>query len=201
MANGHPDSPILAVDIDGTLVDDDEHFLPGAKEAILALRKRGWRVVIFTVRDGVDDVAEMLRSEGIPFDAVNENLPGKGTSSPKIYYDVLIDDRALNFDGNWSSMVSEVERLHRRNEFGEDQRILVKRLNSKTLRQEVVAEFGLDTDGRFGILRKSGTCAALLEDVLEDSEDCSEEEFRERLLSLNGSRLWSEIRRRKSRVS
>jgi len=202
MANGRQvDPPILAVDVDGTMVDADNRFLPGVKEAMLELRKRGWRILIFTVRDDEEATAELLRSEGIPFDAINQNLPGKGSDSPKIYYDVLIDDRALNFDGSWSNMVSEVERLRRRNEFGEDQRILVKRLNSNTLRQEVVAEFGLDNAGRFGMIRKSGTCAELLDDILEDAEGCSAEELRQRLLALNGSRLWTEVHTRKSRVS
>lgn len=185
--------PIIAIDLDNTIIcPNTEIPYAGAVEAIRELKNRGWKIIIFTVRDNADEVKNILNSYHIPFDTINRNIPGRGTKSPKVYYDVLIDDRALPFDGNWSNMVANVERFRYQDGMGHDKRVLVKRLNSMTQKQEVIAEFGLDNQGKFGIISKCNHCSELMEDVLASRES----EQLATLLALNGSRLWTEVHKR-----
>jgi|GEM_PF-5995821 len=187
-------NPVVAVDLDHTIIHPEtEEPYPGAVEALQEFRRRGWKIIIFTLRDNVEDVKSILDKLKAPFDAVNENLPGMGTKSPKVYYDVLIDDRALSFNGSWSNAVASAERRVWRRA-GRPRRLLVKRLNSGTRYQQVVAEILLDNDGSFGKIRKSGSGDGLLEEVLDVPADCDPHVVLQRLLALNGSRLWVETR-------
>lgn len=99
---------IVAVDFDGTLADHrypeigDE--VPGAFEALRALRAAGARLVLWTMRsggrgDGTDPLAEAVswcRDRGVEFDGVNAS-PGQEswTTSPKAYAHVYVDDAAF----------------------------------------------------------------------------------------------------------
>lgn len=93
---------IIAVDFDGTIVKHDfpdiGKLKPGAKEALQNLHSKGIKIIIWTCRDGeyLEEMERFLKAEGIPFDAVNENLPSLGfKTSQKIYADLYIDDRSL----------------------------------------------------------------------------------------------------------
>lgn len=113
---------IVAVDFDGTIV---EHAFPeigplksGAKKVLKMLHKKGGKIAIWTCRDGkhLDEMKTFLEAEGIPFDAINENVPGVDfTTSPKIYADVYIDNRAigglLSWPDIWSTL--QIEMLRR----------------------------------------------------------------------------------------
>lgn len=189
--------PVVAIDLDHTLINPDtETPYPGAVEAAKLFKNRGWHVIIFTLRDNASYVASLLKRLGIPYDTINQNVPGKGSQSPKVYYDVLIDDRALPFDGSWANMVEEAEKLRAKNE-GHGQRILVKRLNASTRKQEVIAEFGMDKDGKFGMIRKSSAGDALLKELFDGHANVSNDDLRDALLRLNGSRLWTEVHSRR----
>lgn len=193
------EAPILAVDLDSTLIDPlTEKPFSGAKEALLEFKHRGWKIIIFTVRDDAKDVARILRSNGIPYDTINQNIPGVGSKSPKVYYDVLIDDRAISFDGNWANKVAEAERKRIQLAGDKGQRIVVKRLNPRTQISEIIAEIALDKEENYGIIKKSKAFDMLCKDVLCLEDNYSGEDLIETLLRLNGSRLWCEIKKRRS---
>jgi len=104
---------IIAVDFDGTVV---EHQYPaigplkeGAKETLLAFRKAGHKIAIWTCRAGKEeqDVRRFLVDNGLPFDSINTAVPGTDLGTRKIYADVYIDDKAIRYEDNWK----EIRRL------------------------------------------------------------------------------------------
>ncbi len=106
-----PRVPIVAVDFDLTLVNAEEKILPGAKDALTYLKKTGWKVIIWTTRDDLDHVKEILTGGGIPFDHINEN-PETDIGNPprKVYFDATVDDKAVPFHGDWGAAVAELDR-------------------------------------------------------------------------------------------
>lgn len=114
----------LCVDFDGTLfpweeLDGDSPPNYGAVEFMLKAKERGYRIVIFTSRLSptwiIEQcgeyelpvefnrqkrmVAERLRKHGIPFDDLtSEKVPAR-------YY---IDDRAIEFKGDWHAVAERI---------------------------------------------------------------------------------------------
>jgi len=116
-SDGH--KPTLAVDLDGTLAEYDgwkgeEHFgkpRQGAKDAMQAFKQRGYEIIIFTTRGNTELVRQWLNENGIVFDYINENPhQPEGSNDGKPIADLYIDDRAVDARGEWSKIVSEVER-------------------------------------------------------------------------------------------
>lgn len=119
---------IICVDFDKTIADSDypeiKGEMPGAREALQRFRDMGYRVVISSCRtcshlkdifaaDGRPTGAESpyhkmmvewLESERMPYDEVDDGLNGK------VYADFYIDDKGVNFDGDWPSVVQFVAR-------------------------------------------------------------------------------------------
>ena len=96
--------PILAVDFDGTLVENEfpgigkpDHVIAGV---VRAYQDKGWKIILWTCRtdemlqDAVDFCREQL---GIEFDAVNDNLPEVqqyfGGNTRKVFANLYWDDR------------------------------------------------------------------------------------------------------------
>lgn len=109
---------IVAVDFDGTLMDPTNvrpgyrmgEPVPGAVAAINRLHQRGDTIVIFTARNVIQKepklaVAKWLEYFHIPFDEI--------TNIKKPYFDVMIDNRGLRFDGNWAVTLGKVDKLLR----------------------------------------------------------------------------------------
>jgi len=109
---------VIAVDLDGVILEFDKwkghkHFgkpIPGAREALEKLKELGFVIVIWTTRDNVDDIARVLKEHNIPFDYINENPFQPPDCSNKIYADVYVDDRAVEFNGNWDEVIEKIER-------------------------------------------------------------------------------------------
>ena len=101
-------SLIIACDFDDTLAKLEKDYipktlLPNAKEVINWASEKGCYVIIWTVRNGemLQSMIDFLKTNGIKYDAINENYPQLGIeTSRKIYYDLIIDDRGL-CDINW----------------------------------------------------------------------------------------------------
>ena len=74
--------------------------IPGAQSAVLELQRLGYRVVIFTPRHR-PSVLDWLEQWGFPFLEVTIVKPAAK---------VLLDDRAIQFQGEWSQPV--IDSLH-----------------------------------------------------------------------------------------
>lgn len=88
--------------------------IEGAKDALIDLKSQGHRIIIYTCRIPSLKLQNYLKTNGIPFDAINEN-PWTWLADPdptiprKILADVYIDDKAVTFRGDWKETLSEVQ--------------------------------------------------------------------------------------------
>jgi len=77
--------------------------VPGAKEAIEALRRSGRTVLISSVRCGHEGgeiaIWEYLKKHGIVVDGVCRRKP------PADFY---VDDKAIQFKGNWDQLLYDI---------------------------------------------------------------------------------------------
>lgn len=111
-------SMIIAIDFDGTIVSENHPkigpLLPYAKEVINKLYAAGHYIIIWSCRTGKEarDTVDFLNDEGIRFHAFNEGHPANiakyGFEGRKIYYDILIDDKALWFVSDWKMIEMQI---------------------------------------------------------------------------------------------
>lgn len=97
-------APIIAVDFDGTLCENEWPGIGETKwatvQALIAARVAGARLILWTNRVGarLTEAIEWCRARELEFDAVNANLPETlayfGTDCRKVYADIYLDDRA-----------------------------------------------------------------------------------------------------------
>jgi hypothetical protein len=135
----------LAIDLDGTLAEWDNQFVPygqtkgtggwlgGAREALEQLLEQGHRVVLHSCRatwedgGGTEACEEFLRSGGfVPVRVVGQEMaegphvrdlaPHErqvgvwvGVGKPVAHW--YVDDRAVEFRGQWSVTLSQLELL------------------------------------------------------------------------------------------
>jgi hypothetical protein len=107
---------IIAVDFDGTIVDerfpDIGEELPNCFSTLKRLKTKGHKLILWTCR--ADDLSntngrkvlteavEFCKSRGLEFDGINANIPELGVNPlPKIYADYYIDDRNLFSKIDW----------------------------------------------------------------------------------------------------
>lgn len=117
------DPPIIAIDFDGTIVDNEYPEIgevkDGAREFINMLKEEGYRVVIWTCRDNEEEIKEFLDENNVQYDAFNSNdaiseeeMNELGfEDTRKIGADIVIDDRAIEFKGNWHEITARVKRI------------------------------------------------------------------------------------------
>lgn len=89
-------SLVVAVDFDGTLYDfhNEGITFDSVVSIIQELKKIGCYIIIFTANEDYDLITNHCTATGIPFDSINENPPFFKSKASKIYYNVLLDDRA-----------------------------------------------------------------------------------------------------------
>ena len=104
---------VIAVDFDGTVV---EHrypeigvVIPGAFEVLHELQEKGHKLILWTVRDGIDLQAaiDFCLDHGIMFYAANESHPNEEFNkyiSRKIDCDIFIDDRNVGGFLGWEKI-------------------------------------------------------------------------------------------------
>lgn len=107
----------VCIDIDGTISHfiewvDSKTFgevLPHCAETIHHLKADGWYVIIYTTRADKAEISKFLENNNIPFDAINEN-PNQPDNAKggKPIADVYVDDRAIQFDGNWAGAYEKI---------------------------------------------------------------------------------------------
>lgn len=100
---------IVAVDFDGTLVEDKFPEIGNPIEPMFdyckKLKNSGVKLILWTSRDNdsedrnLDRAVEFCKNMGLEFDAVNENLEELKSmfhnDTRKVYADLYIDDKAI----------------------------------------------------------------------------------------------------------
>ncbi len=109
-----PKNPlIIAVDFDGTIVEDAYPKI--GKEMIFAfetlkkLQSQGHRLILWTYRSGkkLDEAVTFCKENGLEFYAVNKNFPEENYDkkySRKIHADLFIDDRNIGGFLGWTAI-------------------------------------------------------------------------------------------------
>ena len=109
----------LAIDFDGTIVDD---AYPGigkpkifAFETLKKLQSDGHRLILWTFRHGktLDEAVEFCKKNGVEFYAVNSSFEGEifdySQASRKIDADLFIDDRNLGGFPGWGEIYNIIK--------------------------------------------------------------------------------------------
>lgn len=111
--------PIVAVDFDGTLSLDSQYphigrFNTPLYEALMRLRSIGWRIVLWTCREGKElrEAVIWCANNGLEFDAINENPPEVPFKSRKVVADMYIDDRAYMPTTAFYKFVDSIISMH-----------------------------------------------------------------------------------------
>jgi hydroxymethylpyrimidine pyrophosphatase-like HAD family hydrolase len=108
---------ILAIDFDGTIVEHKYPSIgpqrPFAIDTLLALQKKGHRLILWTHRSGktLDEAVEYCRKKGLEFYAVNRNYPEEkwdAQDSRKVLADLYIDDRNLGGIPSWTEIYYQI---------------------------------------------------------------------------------------------
>lgn len=103
----------IAVDFDGTIVEhrypEIGEIIPEAFEVLKELQDEGHKLILWTVRDGVDLQAaiDFCLDHGIMFHAVNESYPNEEFNkyiSRKVDADIFIDDRNVGGFLGWEKI-------------------------------------------------------------------------------------------------
>ena len=82
--------------------------IPKAKESLQKLKERGYIIIIWTTRNNKEEIAYYLKKLGIPFDYINENPFQPPDCSNKIYADCYVDDKAIEFRGDWQEVLGKI---------------------------------------------------------------------------------------------
>lgn len=111
--------PIVAVDFDGTLSLDSQYpnigrFNTHLYEALMKLRSIGWSIVLWTCREGKElkEAVEWCKTNGLEFDAINENPPEGPFKSRKVVANIYIDDRAYMPATDFYRFVKNIVSVH-----------------------------------------------------------------------------------------
>ncbi|RZN82788.1 MAG: hydrolase [Winogradskyella sp.] len=104
---------ILAIDFDGTIVEDAYPSIGKpqlfAFETLKRLQNDGHRLILWTYRDGkkLEEAVTFCKENGIEFYAVNKSFPEEqftSEKSPKIHADFFIDDRNIGGFIGWGKV-------------------------------------------------------------------------------------------------
>ena len=86
---------IIAYDFDDTVkplyssdCSEIHSLLRGAKRALNAY------LIVYTSNSQTDEIKRFLDEENIPYDSINENAPFVPFKSGKLFYNILLDDKA-----------------------------------------------------------------------------------------------------------
>lgn len=89
-------SLVIAYDFDNCVFDyhSKGHLYTEVIEMLRECEKLGMFLIVFTAEKDTQKVFDFLNDNFIPFDTINENPPFFKSDSRKIYYNLLLDDRA-----------------------------------------------------------------------------------------------------------
>lgn len=107
----------IAVDFDGTIVNDDYPKIGKPKlfafETLKKLQEKGHRLILWTYRNGemLDEAVAFCKENGIVFYAVNKSFPEEEYDlkySRKINAHIFIDDRNIGGLVGWGEIYQEL---------------------------------------------------------------------------------------------
>lgn len=107
------DKLVLAIDFDGTIVEDAYPKVGKPRifafETMKRLQQDGHRLILWTYRSGskLDEAVAFCKDNGITFYAVNQSFPEEkydNSVSRKIYADIYIDDRNIGGILGWGEV-------------------------------------------------------------------------------------------------
>lgn len=107
------DKLIIAVDFDGTIVEDAYPKIGKPKlfafETLERLQKEGHRLILWTYRSDLrlEEAVAFCKEHGLEFYAINKSFPEEQfdyTKSRKIHADIFIDDRNLGGILGWGEI-------------------------------------------------------------------------------------------------
>ena len=107
------DKLIIAIDFDGTIVEDAYPKVGKPRifafETLKRLQDEGHRLILWTYRSGkkLDEAVKFCEDNGIVFYAVNKSFPEEKfdySKSRKIYADLYIDDRNIGGILGWGEV-------------------------------------------------------------------------------------------------
>jgi len=107
------DKLVIAIDFDGTIVEDAYPKVGKPRifafETMKRLQQDGHRLILWTYRCGskLDDAVAFCKDLGISFYAVNQSFPEEkfdNSVSRKIYADIYIDDRNIGGVLGWGEV-------------------------------------------------------------------------------------------------
>jgi hydroxymethylpyrimidine pyrophosphatase-like HAD family hydrolase len=107
------DKLIIAIDFDGTIVEDGYPKIGKPRifafETLKRLQEDGHRLILWTYRSGIklDEAVAFCNENGINFYAVNKSFPEEkfdDSKSRKIYADLFIDDRNIGGILGWGEV-------------------------------------------------------------------------------------------------
>ena len=108
---------IIAIDFDGTIVEDNYPQVGKpmlfAFETMKRLQKDGYRLVLWTYRSGpkLNEAVAFCKERGVEFYAVNNSFPNErynSKDSRKIGADIFIDDRNIGGFIGWGKVYQEL---------------------------------------------------------------------------------------------
>ena len=89
-------SLVVAYDFDNTVYDfhNKGWKFDDVVGLLRKLKSINCHLIVFTANQDMDIVVDYLVQHNIPYDGINENPPFFKSESRKIYYNILLDDRA-----------------------------------------------------------------------------------------------------------
>jgi len=114
----------IGVDFDGVICPYNRDYrgagvytapVEGAVQGMTALAQSGYELIINSCRGETEALEEYLNEYKIPYHGINTHQPEKTTpkkfirNSHKIFCDIYLDDRGLQFHGDWAATVQSIE--------------------------------------------------------------------------------------------
>jgi len=89
-------SLVVAYDFDNTVYDYHQagHTYADVIALLKDMKTIGCYLIIFTANEDYDFIKKYCSENEIPYDTINENPPFFDSPARKIYYNILLDDRA-----------------------------------------------------------------------------------------------------------
>ena len=108
-------SLVVAFDFDDTVHDYHQkgRTYPNVIGLLRDLKRLRCYLICWTGQEDPEFVADYLRTNDIPFDAINEHPPFRASQSRKVYANVYLDDRAglAQVYGELSALVRQVDAM------------------------------------------------------------------------------------------